>query len=247
MERVIRVFDDAEAVSLAAADQVVQAANQAIKENGAFHIALSGGSTPKRLYQHLASDVYRSKIDWEKVHIYFGDERSVAPEHVDSNYRMACEAFLDQLTIPENQIHRMQGERVDLAQSATEYAELLLGLPADNELPQFDLILLGMGDDGHTASLFPGTVALSENEKTVVAQDVPQMNTKRITLTYPVINNAHRVMLLIAGKSKASRLEEVLVSAPEGCYPVQGVAPKGTLSWLLDQAAAAQLPKALVG
>ncbi|VAW89103.1 6-phosphogluconolactonase, eukaryotic type [hydrothermal vent metagenome] len=246
MGRAIHIFNDAEAVSLAAAELVVLAAKQAIEARGLFHLALSGGSTPKRLYQHLASDAYRQQIDWQKVHIYFGDERSVSPEHPESNYRMAREAFLDQLPIPEQQIHRIQGERIDLEQAAAEYAELLQTLPTSNGLPQFDLLLLGMGDDGHTASLFPGTVALTEKKKTVVAQTVPQLNTQRITLSYPVINNAHQVMLLVAGESKAVRLEEVLVSAPKGYYPVQGVKPKGILNWLLDQSAAKKLPKALI-
>lgn len=246
MGRAIHIFNDAEAVSLAAAELVVLAANQAIEARGQFYIALSGGSTPKRLYQHLASDAYKQQIDWQKVHIYFGDERSVPPEHPESNYRMAREAFLDQLPIPEQQIHRIQGEREDLEKAAAEYAELLKALPTRNGLPQFDLILLGMGDDGHTASLFPGTVALTEKSKTVVAQTVPQLNTRRITLSYPLINNAHQVMLLVAGESKASRLEEVLVSAPEGCYPVQGIKPKGILNWLLDRSAASKLPRMLV-
>ncbi len=246
MGRAIHIFNNAEAVSRAAAELVVLAANQAIEARGLFNIALSGGSTPKRLYQHLASDAYKRQIDWQKVHIYFGDERNVPPEHPESNYRMAREAFLDQLPIPEQQIHRMQGEREDLEKAAAEYAELLKALPTHNGLPQFDLILLGMGDDGHTASLFPGTVALNEKSKMVIAQTVPQLNTRRITLSYPLINNARQVMLLVAGESKASRLEEVLVSAPEGRYPVQGIKPKGILNWLLDRSAASKLPRMLV-
>ncbi len=246
MGTMIHVLRDAEAVSLAAAELVVLAANQAIETQGAFYIALSGGGTPKRLYQHLASDAYNQQIDWQRVHIYFGDERCVSPEHPESNYRMAREALLDKLTIPESQIHRMEGERADLAQAAADYAELLQTLPLSKGLPQFDLILLGMGDDGHTASLFPGTTALSEKKKTVVAHTISQMNTQRITLTYPVINNAHQVMVLVAGENKAARLEEVLVSAPEGRYPIQGVKPKGIINWLLDQAAAAKLPKRLI-
>ncbi len=246
MGTMIHVQRDAEGVSLAAAELVVLAAKQAIETQDAFYIALSGGGTPKRLYQHLASDAYQQQIDWQKVHIYFGDERSVSPEDPESNYRMAREAFLDKSTIPESQIHRMEGERADLAQAAADYAERLQALPVSNGLPQFDLILLGMGDDGHTASLFPGTAALTEKKKTVVAHTIPQMNTQRLTLTYPVINNAHQVMVLAAGANKASRLEEVLVSAPEGKYPIQGVKPKGILNWLLDQAAAAKLPKRLI-
>ncbi len=246
MTRVIQVFSDAEAVSIAAAEQVVDAAQQAIAEHGAFYIALSGGSTPKRLYQHLASENYRHKIEWSKVHIFFGDERCVAGDHPDSNYRMASEAFLDHVNIPASQIHRIQGESDNLSDAANEYAALLEALPQKNAAPQFDLILLGMGDDGHTASLFPKTTTLTENDKSVVALQVPQLDTQRITMTYKTINNAQQVMFLIAGTGKASRLEEVLVSAPDGRYPVQGVQPRGTLSWILDEAAAEKLPTALL-
>lgn len=242
----IEVVSDAEAVSLAAAQRVVDAAQRAIAQRGHFSIALSGGSTPKRLYQHLASDAFRDQIDWSNVSIFFGDERSVAPDHEEANYRMACEAMLDQLPLSSGQIHRMQGELSDLDQAAANYAEALRQLPEKNGLPQFDLVLLGMGDDGHTASLFPGTTALTEQDKTVVALDVPQLNTRRITLSYPVINNACQVMLLVAGENKAARLEEVLVSAPAGRYPVQGVMPQGELIWLLDQGAATQLPEAML-
>lgn len=246
MERVIQVFSDAEAVSVAAAEQVVKIAAQAIAERGGFYLALAGGSTPKRLYQHLASEPFKQQIDWKSVHIYFGDERSVGPEHADSNYRMACEALLNHLDIPAQQIHRIEGEQTDLQNAAQKYEEALQLLPSSNAQPQFDLVLLGMGDDGHTASLFPGTSALDERSKPVVALAVPQLNTSRVTLTYPVINNAQQVMFLVAGEAKAARLEEVLVSAPQGSYPVQSIQARSKLSWLLDKAAAAQLPEALL-
>ena len=246
MSRVIEVVNDAEAVSLAAAKRVVMAAQQAIAERGSFSIALSGGSTPKRLYQHLASNVFCDQIEWSKVRIFFGDERTVAPDHADANFRMASEAMLDQLPIPASQIHRMQGELADLEQAAASYAEALQLLPQKSGFPEFDLVLLGMGDDGHTASLFPGTTALSERDKSVVALEVPQLNTCRITLSYPVINNARQVMLLVAGAGKAEQLEQVLVSAPVGSFPVQEVTPQGELIWLLDEGAAAQLPKAML-
>ncbi len=246
MQREIQVLADGEAVSLAAAEQVVFLAQQAIAQRGAFYIALSGGSTPKRLYQHLASEAFNRRIDWSSVYIYFGDERSVSPDHPDSNYRMACEAMLNELPIPPLQIHRIQGESESLESAAAAYAEQLTALPQHNGLPQFDLVLLGMGDDGHTASLFPGTTALDEKIHWVTALHVPQLHTDRITLTYPIINNAAQVTLLVAGANKADRLEEVLVSAAPGCYPVQGVQPRGQLTWMLDQAAAAKLPKALL-
>jgi len=246
MSKQIRVFEDAEAISLAAAEQVVSMAKQAIAQRGVFHMALSGGSTPKRLYRHLASDAYIDQVDWRRIHIYFGDERSVPPADGDSNYRMACEAMLDHLPIPAEQVHRMAGEREDLAQSAREYGELLQrNLPADQGWPVFDLVLLGMGDDGHTASLFPGTTALNEQDAPVVAVQVPQLDTWRITLSYPVINHARQVLLLVAGGSKAGRLLEVLVTAAPGSYPVQGVAPTGELLWYLDRAASAKLPREL--
>ena len=246
MERVIEVFSDAEAVSVAAAEQVVQAAAQAIVARGAFYLALAGGSTPKRLYQHLASESYKQQVDWTNVHIYFGDERTVAPDHSDSNYAMACQTLLNHLDIPPRQIHRIKAEQADLQSAAQQYEDELQVLPITSGYPQFDLILLGMGDDGHTASLFPGTTALNEHKHAVTALTVPQLSTTRVTLTYPVINNALNVMFLVAGGGKASRLEEVLVSASPECYPAQGVKPTIKLSWLLDEAAASQLPVSLL-
>jgi 6-phosphogluconolactonase len=247
MKEKIQVFADGEAISLAAAKTVVELANQAIKARGAFHLALSGGSTPKRLYQHLASKAFSDQVDWSQVHIYFGDERSVAPDHADSNYRMACEAMLKSLPIPSTQVHRMRGESEDLVQAAQQYGEVLMQhLPKQDGWPVFDLVLLGMGDDGHTASLFPGTTALDEQRRPVTEVYVPQLSTWRITLTYPVINHARQVLLLVAGASKTDRLYEVLIEAPAGTYPVMLVKPKqGELDWYLDEAAAAKLPKVI--
>lgn len=244
MSSEIRVFADAQALSAAAAQRIVELAHAAIQARGAFHLALSGGSTPRLLYARLASPSVAPRIDWNKVHIYFGDERSVPPDHPDSNYRMAREAMLESLPIPPTQIHRLPGESADLERAAQGYAALLeRQLPLLEGMPAFDLILLGMGDDGHTASLFPGTTALAQQRRWVVPVFVDKLGTWRLTFTYPLINNAANVLLLVAGASKAPRLREILAApAAAAAYPVQGVRPRGRLEWYLDQAAAADLP-----
>ncbi|MEW5757386.1 MAG: 6-phosphogluconolactonase [Pseudomonadota bacterium] len=239
----IQVFSDAEALSLAAAEQVVLSARAAIARRGEFHLVLSGGSTPKRLYEQLASPQFRGRVDWSRVHIYFGDERSVPPDHPDSNFRMANTALMQPLTLDSSHVHRMQGEQQDLEQAARDYARIIqLRVPQTNALPVFDLVLLGMGDDGHTASLFPQTTALKEKDRLVAPVYVEKLHTWRLTLTYPVINNAQQVLFLIAGSSKAQRLAEVLTGQPVD-YPVKAVQPRGELLWYLDESAAALLPQ----
>ncbi len=239
----IQVFADAEVLSLAAAERVVACAREAIARRGEFHLVLSGGSTPKRLYEQLATPEFRRRVDWSRVQVYFGDERSVPPDHPDSNFRMASAALLQPLTLDPSHVHRMHGELADLDQAARDYAELVQQrVPQENRLPAFDLVLLGMGDDGHTASLFPQTTALGERTKLVAPVYVDKLNTWRLTLTYPVINNARQVLFLIAGSGKAQRLAEVLTGQPVD-YPVKDVRPRGDLLWYLDEAAAALLPQ----
>src|SRR5262245_39297595 len=185
----LQTFADAEAVSQAAAKEFARSAAEAIAARGKFTVALSGGSTPKRLYQILAEPPYREKLNWSKVEIFWGDERSVPPNHTDSNYRMASEAMLTRLPIPAERVHRIQAERPDRDKAAQEYqAEIAKahGVSATAEPPAFDLILLGMGPDAHTASLFPGSTALKEMAKWVVPNWVEKFKTWRITMTRPM-------------------------------------------------------------
>ena len=219
-----------------AADRVVRAASESIAQTGKFSLVLAGGSTPKALYELLASDAYRDRIDWPNVHLYFGDERTVPPDHTDSNYGMARGALLARVPIKPDNVHRMRGE-IDPNDAAIEYGKLLKEKFGDGGP---DLVLLGMGDDGHTASLFPGTEALNETKHRAVANRVDKLNTSRITLTAPFINRAREVIMLVTGSNKAKRLAEVL-EGPKNPQrlPAQLVAPSsGRLVWLIDAAAA---------
>ena len=238
----VLVFDDAEQVAQAAARRIVELARQSISERGAFSVALSGGSTPKRIYELLASNDYRNQVDWPNTHIFFGDERTVAPDHADSNYRMANEAMLAHLPIPETNIHRIEGVG-DAAANASDYESVMRGYFGDAEWPRLDLVMLGMGDDGHTASLFPGTTALEEKSAWVTANWVEKFDTWRITLSAPAINAARNVIFFVAGAGKAERLREVLKGERDTArLPSQLVAPRdGRLEWYVDKAASAKL------
>ncbi len=230
----IKVLPSLKALTEETARRIIAEADALLADNQHFFsLVLSGGSTPKTLYECLASEPYRSQLNWSKVEIYFGDERCVEPDHPDSNYRMAYEAMLSKLPIPECNIHRMRGE-LPPEQAAIEYGKMLKEKFRDSGP---DLVLLGMGDDGHTASLFPGSAALKETHHRCVANHVEKLNAWRITMTYPFLNKANEVMMLIAGESKAKVLEEVL-EGPPGKYPIQGIQPQGKLTWLLDAAAA---------
>lgn len=241
----VQVYPDADALTLAAALDFVLLAQAAVAERGVFTVALSGGSTPKRLFTMLADEAGGAlAAPWEHIHCFFGDERHVGPEHADSNYRMANEALLSRIAIPAENIHRIHAENPDAAQAAADYeAELRAffeprGLVL-NGFPRFDLIMLGMGPDGHTASLFPGSSALEEKQRWVVSTWVEKFKTDRITLTYPAINHAAKIALFVAGADKAPMIHEVLTEykdAPR--YPVQFVQPvDGEKLWLLDSAA----------
>jgi 6-phosphogluconolactonase len=232
----IKVLPDPAAVAAEAAERLVRAADEAIRLSGKFSVALAGGSTPKALFELLAGAGYRDRVDWPSVHVYFGDERTVPPDHKDSNYGMARAALLSKVAIPESQVHRMRGE-IDPQDAAKEYGQLLKDHFGDGGL---DLILLGMGDDGHTASLFPGTPALRETKHRAFANPVPKLNTMRITMTAPFINRAREVLITVTGANKASRLSEVLEGPrdPER-LPVQLIEPaSGKLTWLIYAAAA---------
>ncbi len=241
----ISVYPDVQNLMLAAAEHVIAQASLAIKSRGRFTIALAGGSTPKSLYHLLASPAYRTRIEWENVEFFWGDERHVPPDHPESNYRMANEAMLRPLGIPEKHIHRIQGELPKAQEAAEHYEEALRTAftVTNSVVPRLDLILLGMGPDGHTASLFPGTAAVHESTRWVVAPWVEKFQSFRITMTPVLINQARHTTFLIAGREKA----EVLQAVMEGPYqpdvlPSQAINPtSGTLTWLLDQGAAGNL------
>jgi 6-phosphogluconolactonase len=239
--REIKVVPDTKAVAIEAAERVTSAAEETIAQRGRFSIALSGGSTPKALYALLTSEPYRSRIDWSKVHILFGDERAVPPDHNDSNYRMADEALLSKVPIPKSQIYRMKGELGEEAeQAAKDY-----GLMLKSEFPDgLDVVLLGMGGDGHTASIFPGTKAVAEKEHRVIGYFAENSSTGkswRITMTAPFINQSREILVLLAGADKAARLREVLEGPQDpNRLPIQLVKPsRGKVTWILDTAAAA--------
>jgi 6-phosphogluconolactonase len=239
-------FADAEAVSQAAAREFDRSATEAIAARGKFTVALSGGSTPRRLYQILADAPFRDKINWANVEIFWGDERSVAPDHADSNYRMAGEAMLTRLPIPAERVHRLQAERQDRDKAAQDYqAEIakVFGVAANGEPPVFDLVLLGMGPDAHTASLFPGSTALGETTKWVVPNWVEKFKTFRLTMTRPLINKARQVLFLVAGKDKAEPLFHVFTGPSNpSLYPSQLICPTtGQLTWYADVAALEKL------
>lgn len=241
-------FPDAEAVARHATSRFVRLAKQAIWDRGVFQVALAGGSTPRRTYELLATPAVARKVEWNSVQIYFGDERAVEPDHPDSNFHTAHVALLDGIGLHSSQVHRLAGERGDLARSARDYEEQLsrsFAVKRGQGFPRFDLIMLGMGKDGHTASLFPFTEALNEREAWVVRNEVPQLNTERLTLTAPVINAARHVMFLVAGEDKAEALERVLEGPQNPVeFPSQMIAPlDGDLWWLVDEAAAGHLSR----
>jgi len=234
----IKILPDATGVTQEAARRIVAAAGAA---KGIFSLVLSGGNTPKALYELLASSAYRTQIDWSKVEIYFGDERCVPPDNSESNYLMAQTALLSKVPIDASRVHRIRGE-IDPAAAAMEYGQMLKSKFGDGGA---DVLLLGMGDDGHTASLFPGTAALNETHHRCVANFVPRMNTWRVTLTYPFLNKSAAVMILAVGAAKTQRLAEVLHGPRDPQrLPIQRIEPVGgTLAWLLDAAAAGDLTK----
>jgi 6-phosphogluconolactonase len=236
------VFDTPEQVAQAAAERFVDYANASIRDHGSFAVALAGGSTPRRTYELLSGDEFKSGVDWLRVHLFFGDERMVPQDSLESNYRMVNDALISRVAIPPQNVHRIRGE-ITPAESADSYEAELKSFFATVDWPGFDLVLLGMGDDGHTASLFPGSDALKEEKRWVVETRQPQTGQNRITITLPVINHAARVTFMITGKEKAATLARVLRndSAAEQ-LPAQKIKPvNGILEWLVDRAAASTL------
>lgn len=242
--REIRALTTPQELFAAAAEEVVRTANEAVAQRSRFTIALSGGSTPKSLYNLLATNA-RTALPWDRMFFFWGDERHVPPTDPDSNYRMADETLLSKIPVAAGNVFRIKAENPDAAAVAEAYEQTILKFfqLKSGEVPNFDLILLGMGPDGHTASLFPGTTALQEKSHLVVANWVEKMKTHRITLTLPVLNAARCVTFLVSGSDKASVLREVLEEdVPAEQYPSKLVRPAaGKLIWLLDRAAASQL------
>lgn len=243
MKPSLRQLPDAEAVARAAADEVVGAAARAVAARGWFSLALAGGATPRRLYALLADPraPFRARVPWGLTHVFFGDERPVPPGHPESNYRMAKEALLDH--VPVASVHRIHGEEAGAGEAYERELRSFFGVPAGGAPPRLDLVLLGLGADGHTASLFPGSAALGETSRWVVDTLVDRLGTRRTTLTLPVLNSALAIVFLVSGAEKAPALRRVLGPADgEDRSPAARVRPeRGSVLWLADRAAAGGL------
>lgn len=240
----IVVHTNTEHLAEAVAERFIALCHVALTQRGVFHVALSGGSTPRRLYQLLAEPGHRARIDWPRVHLYFGDERAVPPTHADSNFRMVRESLLAHIDIPAVNVRPMAADPTRIAQDAASYAALLRAhLPGDaTGTPVFDLVLLGMGPDGHTCSLFPDTPILQERSQPVAAVHVAHLDSWRLSLTYPVLDAARQLLFLVAGSDKAAMLRRICRQSAQAVpVPVQGIRPRGDVEWHLDQAAAADL------
>jgi 6-phosphogluconolactonase len=250
--RAIEVLATAADLFHSAAEEFVRVGRDAIGAQGRFTVALSGGSTPRALYSLLAANY--SAFAWNRVFLFFGDERHVPPTDADSNYRMVNESVLTKVAIPPKNVFRVQAENPDAAAAAADYESQLRRFfelrseirleDRPGEFPRFDLILLGMGPDGHTASLFPFSPALDEQSRLVVANWVAKLNTHRITFTFPVLNRAAEVMFMASGADKADMVHQVLEGKNTPPLPSQRVQPSdGKLLWMLDEAAAAKLTR----
>ena len=247
MSRTIEILPDVSTIAQKAAAIFVGAAQQAVRERGVFRVAMAGGSTPKALHAVLTSDSFRSQLPWDKMQIFFGDERHVPPDHSDSNYRMVNETFVSKTPVKPEQVFRIKAELQDTEKAAQDYEQILRTQFAlkSGQLPRFDLMLLGMGSEGHTLSLFPGTTALRDNGRLVVRTWVGKLYTERITCTAPVANNSAAVLFMIAGADKAPALKAVLEGPfePEQ-LPSQLIKPvNGNLFFLVDSAAGSMLSR----
>lgn len=241
----IYICQNRDDLSKTLAESLVELSNQSVQKGGRFTVALSGGSTPKSLYSLLAEPQFRDRIPWDKTHLFWGDERSVPHDSTESNYNMARQSLISRLSIPTENVHPTVGQDINPQKSADDYTQVLkkmFGL-ADRSFPKFDCILLGLGPDGHTASLFPGTEALADHKNLVVANYVEKFKSYRITFTLPVLNAARQVIFMVAGEDKKDILPQVLKSDPV-VYPAQLIRPtEGQVSWYVDQAAAQNLDR----
>lgn len=241
----LRILEDSEELAREAADFVVWAGEQALSGASTFRLALAGGSTPRALYALLAGPALARTLDWRRVSVFFGDERCVPPDHPDSNFRMANETLIAPLDLPRERVFRMRGEE-EPERAARDYEDSIrkeFGA-APPTWPRFDLILLGLGEDGHTASLFPGTPALGERQRLVVPNRAPQGVAQRLTFTAPLINQAQTVVFLVSGANKAPAVKAVLEdrAADSMRFPAKLIQPeRGRLIWFLDHAAAREL------
>jgi 6-phosphogluconolactonase len=218
--------------------ELAQAAAEYFVAQGPETVALSGGSTPKLMFQVLA-DQFRDEVAWSNIHFFWSDERHVPPDHPESNYRMANEALLSRVPVSANNVHRIRGENPDAAAAASEYEQTIIAVTKQT-LPRLDLIFLGLGTDGHTASIFPGSEVLNEKERLVAAPYVEKFKSYRITMTLPLLNNGASIVFLVSGTEKAEIVKAVLQG--EHKYPAQAVNPhQGELIWMLDKDAASKL------
>jgi 6-phosphogluconolactonase len=235
------IFDTPEQLTRAAVERFIEYAWEAIENHGVFTVALSGGNTPRRVYQLLGTE-FKDCIDWPKVHLFFGDERCVPADQPDSNYGMVYRTLISRIAVPAKNVHRIVGEG-DADENAQAYERELKSFFYSLSWPRFDLVLLGMGEDGHTASLFPGSETIREKSKWVVRTRLERLGQYRITLTIPVFNNAAHALFLVTGKEKAKRLAKVLRPASNNeDTPAQKIQPSdGSLEWLVDKAAASLL------
>jgi 6-phosphogluconolactonase len=237
----IEVAESADALSHAVAEQFVRLTTDAVQARGRCTVALTGGSSPKGVYRLLGAPSFRARVQWTEIHFFWGDERHVPPDHPDSNYRMAVEAMLSHVPVPPANVHRMRGELPDAERAAREYEDEIRRCVDGQPTPRFDLLHLGIGPDGHIASLFPGSAGLEERQRVCVANWVAKLNVYRITLTLPVLNAARVVTLIATGAAKASIVQRALQEPGESPLPAHLIQPAdGELWWMLDRASAGE-------
>jgi 6-phosphogluconolactonase len=240
----IELFPDLEALSVRAAAIFVNAARNSIATGGRFAVAISGGSTPRKLYMLLGSDTYRCQVDWQHIHLFWADERCVPKEDEASNFRTAFDTLLSKVAFPDKNIHRIKGEEAP-DKAARDYEEAIRRFFGESEKPRFNLLILGMGEDGHTASLFPGSKSLEETVRLALPVYLEEPRKNRITLTLPVLNNADQILFLVSGPSKAAVLSEILEEGDKRKgFPAGMIRPShGNTTWLIDREAAGRLKR----
>jgi len=237
----VRVFQDLEALSRAAAELFTTIAKRCVAARGRFTVALSGGATPRRLYTLLGSTPYRENVEWKRAHVFWADERCVPGDHPESNFKLAVDAFLSSVSMPKENIHRIKGEEGP-GRAAQDYEQEMRSFFGPALFPVFDLIILGAGEDGHAASLFPGSASLHERTRLAlpVYLEPPKLN--RVTLTLPVLNHAAEVLFLASGRAKAGVVHAIIKNGNPMRYPAGLVQPvRGSITWFIDRQAAGLL------